>query len=702
MKRGMVAVALMVVVLGMAVPYQPMAAEEIEPEPFPFSDRYPAEIALRSAEMLETLVRLGIDIGNVRPLDPDQGFPAAGAPFELLVATVYVSPAEERLLEALGMEVRPIPNESVRAFREYGPGSGAPDAWPTYEDFVARMQGIADTYPDLVRMVSIGQSVLGREIWMLKISDNPDEEEDEPELKYTSTVHGNEGVGTEMTIRLAELLTESYDVDPDLTELVNEMEIWLCPIHNPDGYVAGNRYNANGVDLNRDFPDRITDPFDDPAGREPETQAFMYFGYDHRFVMGANYHTGALVVNVPWDSIIEGFPEYAPDDEIFIEYGIGYAERNPMIWNGGFPNGITRGWEWYIIRGGMQDWAYHWQGEHHVTIENSSQQPPPYNQMDTYWDAEREAMIWWMGRALTGVRGLVTDAFSGAPLDAMVDVVQIGKPVRTDPDVGDYHRLLLPGTYTITCAVEGYVPQVWAVEVISGTATVQDCALDRVSPYGVEASSSEAMGEPGSIITHTLAITNVGVVSDSYSLALTPGGWPASLLDEQVGPLEPLGVGYVQVEVEVPTRPVEVSDLFSLTVTSVASSAVGVETYGISHALIEAGIELIVVGPDSQGGAAGAVVGYQLVLTNTGNTSDECSITTDEESWPVVVSPTQVVLAPAAGASLFVWVTVPDGPVGESDTVVVRGTSGWDGEVYAEQPLVTMRLRGLFLPVVLR
>ena len=480
--RGLMVVVLMVVLLGTAAPYHPMAAEGIEPEPFPFSDRYPAEVTLTSADMLEALVGLRIDIGNVRSFDPDGGFPVPGVPFEWLVATVYVSPTEARLLEGLGLEVRPIPNESMRAFREYGPGSDAPIPWPTFEEYVTRMQEIADNYPELVRMVSSGQSVQGREIWMLKITDNPDVEEDEPEFKYTSTIHGNEGVGTEMTIRLAELLTGSYGVDPDLTQLVNEIEIWLCPIHNPDGYVAGSRYNANGVDLNRDFPDRITDPYDDPTDREPETQAFMNFGYDQRFVMGANYHTGALVVNVPWDSVVG--VEYAPDDAIFMEFGIGYAMRNPMIWGGPFDDGITRGWEWYIIRGGMQDWAYHWQGEHHVTIELATQMPPPYHHMDDYWEANREAMFWWMGRVLTGVRGLVTDPH-GAPLDATIDVEQIGKPVRTDPDVGDYHRLLLPGTYTITCTAEGYEPQAWAVEVITGTATVQDCALEWLFAYGL-------------------------------------------------------------------------------------------------------------------------------------------------------------------------------------------------------------------------
>jgi len=436
------------------------------PEPFPFSDRYPAEVVLGSRADLAILYHLNIDVGHVRP------GPAAPS----LVATVYVNAGEAQRLAQEGLLARVVPNESLRAFRQYGPGTGKPKAWPTFQQFVARMEGIANAHPDIVRLVSIGQSVQGRDIWLLRITDNPDAEEDEPEFKYTSTMHGDEPVGTEMTLRLAELLTANYGTDPDLTALVDEMEIWLCPIHNPDGYVVGSRYNAHGQDLNRDFPDRITDPVDDPAGREPETQAFMNLGYAHRFVMGANYHGGAQVVNYPWDSVPSP-PDYAPDDALFYDYSVGYAVRNPMIWNGGFPSGVTRGWEWYIIRGGMQDWAYYWRGEHHVTIELSNTKYPPYDQMDTYWNANRDAMPWWMGRALTGVRGLVTDAATSAPLDATVDVLEIGQPVRTDPDVGDYHRLLLPGAYTLQASATGYLTQTAAVTVISGTTIVRHFQL---------------------------------------------------------------------------------------------------------------------------------------------------------------------------------------------------------------------------------
>jgi uncharacterized repeat protein (TIGR01451 family) len=281
------------------------------------------------------------------------------------------------------------------------------------------------------------------------------------------------------------------------------MEIWLCPIYNPDGYEAGTRNNAHNQNLNRDFPDRFTDPIDDPAGHEPETQAFMLFGYDHRFVMGANYHGGAQVLNYPWDAVAApGDPiiaDYAPDDNLFNYFGYGYTSRNPDLWNGGFENGMTRGWEWYQIWGGMQDWAYYYHDEHHVLIEISFTKSPPFNQMDTYWSHNRDAMLWWMQHAMTGLGGLVLDARDGTPLDATITLVgrDVPNTVHTDPEVGDYHRVISAGTYTLEASAEGYQNQTMDVVVITDTMTALKFYLCPSDPWMVSGYISDAVsGEP--------------------------------------------------------------------------------------------------------------------------------------------------------------------------------------------------------------
>jgi carboxypeptidase D len=696
-----------------AVAAAPAPVEDFTPEPFPFSDRYPAEIILRSSADLMVLAREEIDIGNLVPLEDARAFPYGNLPFQPLLAQVYINDGEAVRLELAGLIAWAVPNESLRAFRLYGPGSTGPDPWPAYETFVARMETISNTHPGIVRMVSIGQSVQGRGIWMLKITDNPDVEEDEPEFKYTSTIHGDEAVGAEMTLRLAELLTTGYGTDPDLTNLVDEMEIWLCPIHNPDGYVNGSRYNANGLDLNRNFPDPIDDPVDDPAGRELEVQAMMNFGYDHRFVMGANYHGGALVVNYPWDSVpwpppVPPLPPeyYAPDDTIFHEYSVGYAARNPTILSGGFPDGVTRGWEWYVIRGGMQDWAYHWQGEHHVTIEVSSLGMPPYNQMDTYWGDNADAMLWWMERALNGLRGRVYDGLTGAPLDATVNVLEIGKAVRTDPEVGDYHRLLLPGAYTVSCSAEGYTDQTWNVVVVEGTATIQDCALSAEGPHDVSASDSEAAGEPGTTVTHTFAITNTGTVSDTYQVTLLPGAWPAALLAAQVGPLESGEPGQAQVTVDIPLlhapQAVLATDVLTVQIASLAEPGAGAEAIGTTSAVVDLGVALV-SRTSSATALGGQPVTYTLVLTNTGAYTDTYTLSLDGNQWPAQVMPVQTEsLAPEDSTTLLVRVDIPSEPEQPSDAVLVRGTSGWDAGLFQEQVLLTLCVWRTYLPLVVR
>lgn len=506
----------------------------VAPEPYPFSDRYPAVVYLATLDSFEALRSQDIDFEGLRTAD---GIPISMTDdFQPSLATIYISPEEAIQLENIGLNVIPIANEGLRSFYEFGPGSKAPDAWPTFEEFVTRMQSLEATYPTLVNLVSIGYSVQARDIWCLTISDNISVDENEPEFKYTSSMHGDETTGIEMTLRLAELLLQNYGVDPDLTELVNEIEIWLCPIHNPDGYVNGSRYNAHGIDLNREFPDRFTDPVDDPAGHEPENQAFMYLGYAQRFVMGANYHGGELVFNYPWDAVVPPYEpiiaDYAPDDQLFHDLGLGYTTLNPMIYNGDFDEGLTRGWEWYQIWGGMQDWAYFWRGEHHVTIEVSISKMPSYQYMDTYWDNNRDAMLWWMKASLTGIRGRVLDAQDGSPLDASIVIEGMEFPnfARTDPDIGDYHRVIAPGIYTLIASASGYQSQSYTVDVTSGNATVHDFFLGPLTDLSgsiKNVSSPDAL--PGDILDYQIILLNNGTtttvtLTDTLPTSLTLTG----------------------------------------------------------------------------------------------------------------------------------------------------------------------------------
>jgi hypothetical protein len=186
-------------------------------------------------------------------------------------------------------------------------------------------------------------------------------------------------------------------------------------------------------------------------------------------------HTGALVMNIPWDCRLA----HSPDHDLFWEIAEGYSYLNPPMWNSPyFYHGVTHGGEWYVIHGGMQDWSYHWRNELHITMELSDTFWPSMGQMDAYWDDNREAMLHMMEEVLYGVRGLVTDAYTGDPLEATIEVLEVGKDIKNDPDLGDYYRLLLPGTYTLRFSADGYEPlTVNDVVVEDEEATILDVQL---------------------------------------------------------------------------------------------------------------------------------------------------------------------------------------------------------------------------------
>jgi hypothetical protein len=157
-----------------------------------------------------------------------------------------------------------------------------------------------------------------------------------------------------------------------------------------------------------------------------------------------------------------------------------------------FYHGITNGADWYMIWGGMQDWNYHFMGNNEVTLELSNVGQPPASQIPAFWDDNRESMLAYIETCLIGVRGLVTDAAGGQPLAASITVVGRDHLVYTDPDVGDYARMLLPGRYSLTFEAEGYDPiTIGGIVVNEGPAARVDVVLPDmpaqvISPNGGE------------------------------------------------------------------------------------------------------------------------------------------------------------------------------------------------------------------------
>ncbi len=345
----------------------------------------------------------------------------------------------------------------------------------THAQIGALLLQIETDFPAIAKRFVFGTSVEGRELWGIRISDQVDIEEAEPEVRMASTMHGNEPVGMEMLLYLADYLTSNYATDSTAANLVDRYEIDILPLLNPDGYAAGTRYNANGVDLNRNYP--VPDGSiggDGTWTEEVETAAFRSYGASRNFVISENGHGGALVVNYPWDF---QYP-LTVDHDAFVDLSIEYSKYNTPMYNGAFPQGITNGAQWYIVKGSLQDWSYDETNCMDVTIEYENNKWPAASQLPSIWNDNRESFLHWIAAARYGVNGVVTDAVTGDPLDAVVTVTDGGKAVRTDPDRGDYYKLLADGTYDLIFTASGYVSDtVGAVTVTWGASTVIDAAL---------------------------------------------------------------------------------------------------------------------------------------------------------------------------------------------------------------------------------
>lgn len=371
--------------------------------------------------------------------------------------------------------------------------------YPSYEQYEALLQRLAADRPDLCRLVDLGpgaNNVAPHRLWALVVSDNPGVAEDEPEVLLTSSMHGDETGGFVLLLRLAHHLLEGYGADPRITGLVDGTELWINPSANPDGtYFAGDdsvagaiRYYAtpaggnSPVDPNRNFPDPQAGDHPDGHAWWPETEAMMALAATQSFVLSANLHAGVEVVNYPWDTFVRRHPDDLWFRDLARDWaGLAQAD-GPAGYMRDFDDGITNGRDWYEIDGGRQDFMTYFHGGREVTIELSNTKLFPADQLEGLWTWNRRALLDFIAHAQHGIRGIVTD-IDGAPLAAWVEVVGVdregdGSVARTDPDVGDYHRLLLPGLYDLRFSAPGYQPRlIEGIAVTEGPATELDVVL---------------------------------------------------------------------------------------------------------------------------------------------------------------------------------------------------------------------------------
>jgi hypothetical protein len=494
----------------------------------------------------------------------------------------WATAKEIETLEKLGHSVEVVPPETkdIEALNMCPDPFEPPFPWtcyPTWSQYETLLNHYATTYPHIAELVNLGMSGQGdHELWALKISDAPTPpaiEEDEPEILYTGTMHGDELVCYGTTVQLIHHILTNYGTDTDITRLVDETVLWINPLSNPDGTFDGGDHTVTGAsrglpssgypDPNRSFPDPSVPEDPTAPGWPTEVQVMIDFAAAESIDLAANCHAGAELFNYPWDT----WTVRTPDDQWWIDAGIAWASAaqsaspgSYFVDNGsGFDYpGVTNGANWYVTHGNRQDFMNWYHGCREVTVELAGAKSLDGGLLDDHFDWNRVAFYEYFDLALTGIRGVVTDALSGDPVAAEIrvvghDIEAQRSWVTTDPDIGDYHRMIEAGTYDLAVSAPGYEPMTASgVTVVEDAdATVQDFALNPLPRYtvnGIVTDATASTAIPGATVSLVgtsvpSSITGPGgtytipdVWADTYTFRVEAPGYGVVVTDLPVGP----------------------------------------------------------------------------------------------------------------------------------------------------------------------
>ena len=428
-----------------------------------------------------------------------------------------------------------------RNIENLGRGNKDIAGYHTYDEALDYLQQIAADYPEICSLSDIGDSHgkiyydsgmdayvdYQHDIWMLKISDNVNDEEDEPAVFFLGDHHAREPISTEVTLGIIQYLVDNYGVDDQITYMVDHSEIYIVPMVNPDGHeVVLNQLNTNwrkniadgdnngqlnynsgsydGVDPNRNYgwewggegasADRTAETYRGPSAfSEPEIASIRDLFAAHHFTSGITYHSYSELVLYPY-----GYSStcVAPDHQALQELATNMAMSIPRIIGSGHytpeqSNAL------YPAAGVTDDWAYGHHGIFCFTVELGQEFIPPSPQVPNIISDNMEAAMMILNRPnVQTLRWHIYDAETLEPISAKVFVDGIDnngssyrEPYMSDSAFGAYYRLLTSGNINVTFSAYGYIAQSFDnIEILSDTATFLDVYLEKAATTMVSGS----------------------------------------------------------------------------------------------------------------------------------------------------------------------------------------------------------------------
>lgn len=400
--------------------------------------------------------------------------------------------------------------------------NAAPDPrYHDYDEVLAFFDTWASQYPSIFHREVIGYTLVGNEpIWAARISDNASVSEPEARVLYHAAVHSNEANGTNTIIYMMDRLLSRYGQQDYYTEMVDNLELWFVPTVNIDGsrivfsdnpdwdwWRKTKRDNnddgqytfpMDGVDPNRNWDYRWAE-YDSTAWEssrykgpypfsEPEVVAIRDLILRERPVILADLHSPDVPEigrKIWWPWLDPESGQYGPDRYIYLPICETLGNRTETEVDGTYYDGDGPA---YNTLPKEQCWVYANTGICALLMEISRQFWWTGAAVDTIAARAGRGLFYLPERALSGpgLTGIVTDSFTGAPVEAEIVVQQVHNPSigprLTEAAHGQYHRLLNSGSYTVTASADGYTSDTQSVSVTSANWATLDFALDPTEP----------------------------------------------------------------------------------------------------------------------------------------------------------------------------------------------------------------------------
>ena len=395
---------------------------------------------------------------------------------------------------------RSRPYAEIAAERRAANPTAPPQEYKTFDEILAWMDQIEAEYPEIARKVNVSE-MFGlpgtwqgdHDIYAIKLSDNVGVHEDEQAVLIDSLHHAGELITMEFTLDIVNTLTELYGKNPTATSFVDDFQIWVIPVMNPDGldytWSTNNLWRKNrrnngggifGVDLNRNYPflwgvcgngspNPSSSTYIGPEPlSEPEVRAIVSLGLWLRPTIYLSHHSGT-----PYDVLVPYRCANLAEEPVVHRMRDLYRAR------------MNYSWRFASSSGESFEWFYNQVSSIGFLSEVSPNHTPPFSQVKVDVKRARPGWIFLLESLQSGslVQGHVTDSVTGLPIEADVASTRVnfteGERRACEAVYGRYSWFLPLEGQTLTFSAPGYQSKQVPFNMTPGGQTL-DVELDPV------------------------------------------------------------------------------------------------------------------------------------------------------------------------------------------------------------------------------